>query len=333
MRRRVAALATIGAVAVVTAGCGKQSPLDPQGGPARDVATLWWWLFAVASLFFLGTVFLLLMSWVLRRREGIPLLGNSATLTTGLVVAFGMAVPAVVLIAVFVVSDLVVIDKTEAPKAATTTMTVNVIGHQWWWEVRYGNTTAITANEIHIPVKTRVNLVGTTADVIHSFWAPQLNRKIDLVPGRTNRILLYADRPGRYRGECAEFCGLQHAHMSTYVLADPPDRFKAWLAQQERPAQAPTTAVARQGQQVFLSNQCASCHTIRGTPARGQVGPDLTHLQTRSTLGALTIPNTKPYLDAWIRNPQHFKPGNKMPALDIPGPDFQRVLAYLESLH
>jgi cytochrome c oxidase subunit 2 len=332
MTRRLGAMAAFTAIAVAAAGCGKQSPLDPQSGPAHDIATLWWWLFAIASLFFLGTVSLLLTSWLLRKREGIPLLGKSPTLTTGLVVVFGIAVPAIVLIGVFVVSDLVVIDKTEAPRAATTNLTVRVIGHQWFWEVRYGDTTAVTANEIHIPVKTRVNMVGTTADVIHSFWVPQLNRKIDLVPGHPNRILLYADRPGRYRGQCAEFCGLQHAHMSTYVFADPPDRFQAWLAQMKKPAPAPRTAAEREGEQVFLANQCASCHTIRGTAARGQVGPDLTHLQTRTTLAALTIPNSDANLRSWVRDPQHIKPGNKMPAIDLSGPDFEHLLAYLESL-
>jgi cytochrome c oxidase subunit 2 len=178
-----------------------------------------------------------------------------------------------------------------------------------------------------------VNLVGRTADVIHSFWVPQLNRKIDLLPGRVNRILLYAAKPGRYRGQCAEFCGLQHAHMSTYVFADPPDRFKAWLDEIKRSAQTPASAEERQGEQVFLSNQCASCHTIRGTPARGEVGPDLTHLQSRTTLGALTIPNREDYLARWIADPQHFKPGNKMPALGLSGTDLQNVVAYLESLH
>jgi cytochrome c oxidase subunit 2 len=332
MTRRRLALAAGVAAAASAAGCGKQSPLDPQSGPAHDITTLWWWLFAVAGLFFVGTVFLLLASWLLRKREGLPLVGTSPAATTGLVVAFGIMVPAVVLIAVFAVSDLVVIDKTEAPNAATTALTVNVVGHQWFWEVRYGDTTAVTANEIHIPVKTRVNLVGTTADVIHSFWVPQLNRKIDLLPGRTNRILLYADKPGRYRGECAEFCGLQHAHMSTYVFADPPDRFQAWLDQMKRPAGTPTTQEGLEGEQVFMSSQCASCHTIRGTPARGAVGPDLTHLMSRTTLAALTIPNRPGELEDWVRDPQHVKPGNKMPALDLSGPDLQRVLAYLESL-
>jgi len=330
--RRLGALVAIAAAAAAAAGCGEQSPLDPQSGPARDTATLWWWLFAVASLFFVGTVSLLLVSWLLRKREGIPLLGKSPALTTGLVVAFGMVVPAAVLVATFVVSDLVVIHKTDAPRAATTAMTITVTGHQWFWEVRYGNTTAVTANEIHIPVKTRVNLVGRTADVIHSFWVPRLNRKIDLIPDHDNRILLYADEPGRYRGQCAEFCGLQHAHMSMYVFADPPERFQAWLDNMKRPAQTPATPAARQGEQVFMSNQCASCHTIRGTPARGEVGPDLTHLMTRTTLAALTIPNRKGYLGDWVLDPQHIKPGNKMPALNLSGPDFRRLLTYLESL-
>ena len=296
------------------------------------MSTLWWWLFAVAALFFCGTVFLLLVSWALRKREGIPLLGKSNTLTTGLVIAFGIVIPLFVLVAVFVVSDLIVIKKTEAPRAATTAMTVEVIGHQWFWEIRYGGSTAVTANEIQIPAGTRVNLIGKTADVIHSFWVPQLNRKIDTLPGRTNRVLLYADKPGRFRGTCSEFCGLQHAHMGTYVFADPPDRFRAWLARMGRPARAPATAAERRGEQVFLSNQCASCHTIRGTDAKGEVGPDLTHLATRTTLAALTIPNRKDELAAWIRDPQHFKPGNKMPALNLSRSDLQALVAYLESL-
>jgi cytochrome c oxidase subunit II len=160
LKRRLVALTLAPAMAVAVSGCGGQSPLDPRSGPARDITTLWWWLFAVASLFFVGTVFLLLVSWLWRKREGIPLIGSSPKLTTGLVVAFGMLVPATVLVTVFVVSDLIVIGKTDAPKAATTKLTVNVIGHQWFWEVRYGNTTAVTANEIHIPVKTRAPAIG-----------------------------------------------------------------------------------------------------------------------------------------------------------------------------
>jgi len=330
--RRTAVAVAAGSLLLLLGGCGEQSPLDPKSGPAEDIAGLWWWMFVVASVVFVGTVFLLLASWVLRHREGIPLLGKSSTLTTGLVIVFGIAIPLTVLVAVFVIGNLVVQRKTDAPHLATTAMTVEVIGHQWFWEVRYPGTTAVTANEIHIPARTRVNLVARTADVIHSFWAPQLNRKIDLLPEHPNRILLYADRPGRYRGQCAEFCGVQHAHMGTYVFADPPDRFRAWLERMRQRAPRPATAAERRGREVFLANQCASCHTIRGTPARGKVGPDLTHLQLRSTLAALKIPNDSEHLARWIDNPQSIKPGNKMPALDLSAEDFEALLPYLESL-
>ncbi len=162
---------------------------------------------------------------------------------------------------------------------------------------------------------------------------PQLNRKIDMIPGRDNRVLLEADRAGRYRGQCAEFCGLQHSHMAMYVFADPPERFRAWLA-----AQAQTAARARHGRRSDAASrcscptQCASCHTIRGTAARGDVGPDLTHVAGRGTLAALTIPNTPDYLARWIRDPQHVKPGNRMPGLQLSDPDVRALAAYLESL-
>jgi cytochrome c oxidase subunit 2 len=221
---------------------------------------------------------------------------------------------------------------TEAPAANTTSMTIHVTGRQWFWDVSYPGTTAVTANEIHIPVRTRINLIATTGDVIHSFWVPQLQRKVDMIPGRRNRILLYADKPGRYRGQCAELCGLQHAHMAMQVVAEPQPAFRAWLQNMAKPRRAPTTPAERRGEQVFLSNQCASCHTIRGTSARGDVGPDLTHLATRATLAANTIPNREGYLGGWVLDPQHVKPGNKMPGLNLDGPEFQALLSYLQSL-
>jgi cytochrome c oxidase subunit II len=331
MSRRLLPLLVVAGVAL--AGCGRQSPLDSRSGEARDIATLWWWMLGVSGVVFLGALALLLVSWVTRRREGLPFLGENAKLSTGLVVAFGMVIPAIVLMAVFVVANFVVLDKTDAPSAATTKLTMEVTGHQWFWEVRYpGHPGAVTANEIHIPARTRVNVVLKSDDVIHSFWVPQLNRKEDMIPGRTNRLLLYADKPGEYRGQCAEFCGLQHAHMATYVFADPPARFRTWLAQMSRPRTPPSTPAQRRGERVFMSNQCASCHTIRGTPARGQVGPDLTHLKSRTTLAALTIPNTRGDLARWIRDPQHVKPGNKMPALGLNRRELGDVVSYLESL-
>jgi len=174
--------------------------------------------------------------------------------------------------------------------------------------------------------------VATTADVIHSFWVPALNRKIDTIPGQQNRILLYANRVGVYRGQCAEFCGLQHAHMGMLVFVQPKAQFKAWLERQAAPAVTPATAAARRGEQVFLSGPCSSCHTIRGTPARGFVGPDLTHLASRTTLAGVTIPNSRDYLSRWIVDSQHFKPGNEMPDFQLTGAQVQSLVAYLEGL-
>ena len=206
------------------------------------------------------------------------------------------------------------------------------IGHQWYWEFRYPGTKAVTADELHIPVDTRINLVATTADVIHSFWVPALNRKVDTIPGQQNRILLYANRAGVYRGQCAEFCGLQHAHMGMLVFVQPKAQFRAWLRQQAAPAAPPTTPLARRGEQLVLRGPCSSCHTIRGTTARGYVGPDLTHLASRTTLAGVTIPDSGSYLSRWIVDSQHFKPGNEMPDFHLTGSQLSSLVAYLESL-
>src|SRR5207253_5507316 len=173
----------------------------------------------------------------------------------------GLVLPVVLLATLFVIADLFVIRTTEAPAAGATALTVRVIGHQWWWEVRYPGSSAVTANEIHIPVRTPVRVEVQTADVIHSFWVPRLARTIDTIPGRTNAVELYADAAGRYRGQCDEFCGLQHAHMAFYVFADPPAVFRRWLARQARPARPSNSGGARE----FLTGACSSCHSIRGT--------------------------------------------------------------------
>jgi cytochrome c oxidase subunit II len=329
--RRLLWIAAAG-LAVAISGCGRQSTLDPHSPQAHDIRTLWWWMLAVAGIVFLGAIAMLTIAWIRRREEGLPIVGKNEGLATRLVVLFGMVIPAVVLIALFFVSDVYVIGKTEPPSPGSTAMSVEVTGHQWWWEAHYPGTAAVTANEIHIPARTRVNVIGNTDDVIHSFWVPQLNRKIDLIPGRNNRLLLYASSPGVYRGQCAEFCGLQHAHMAFEVVADPPDRFAAWLANMAASARAPAGAAERAGEQAFMADQCASCHTIRGTGAQGQIGPDLTHLASRSTIAALTLPNDAEYLGRWIRDPQHFKPGNKMPGLNLSDQDVSSLVAYLRGL-
>jgi cytochrome c oxidase subunit 2 len=330
----VGALAALLA-ALTVSGCGSdQSTLDPHSQPAREIADLWWWMLAAAAFVLLGALTLLLVSWLRRHKPGLPIVGSlSERGYDGVVVTFGMFLPLVALVAVFVVANFSVASDTDAPDAGSTAMTLVVTGNQWFWDLRYpGTRGAVTANEIHIPTRTRVNTVLRTDDVIHSFWVPQLNRKADMIPGHPNRILLYADHPGVYRGQCAEFCGLQHANMAMTVVAESPARFRAWLTNMARPRQPPASAEQRRGERVFLSERCSSCHTIRGTPADGTIGPDLTHLATRSTLAAQTIPNTASSLSRWISDPQQIKPGTKMPALGLSAADIRSLVAYLRGL-
>jgi cytochrome c oxidase subunit 2 len=207
---------------------------------------------------------------------------------------------------------------------------IRVIGHQWWWEVQYRdsipNNWAITANEVHIPAGRPVALELLSTDVNHSFWPPTLSNKRDLIPGKDNSLWLQADTPGVYRGQCAEYCGAQHAKMGFLVIADRPDSFASWLARQRDTALTPTTALTRRGQEVFLASSCV------GTPAGSRIGPDLTHLASRKTIAAGTLPNTRGNLAGWIVNPQSIKPGTRMPPNQLDPDDLQALLAYLETL-
>jgi cytochrome c oxidase subunit 2 len=317
----------------LTSGCSPQSIVQTHSPQAHNIALLWWWMLAAAVIVFVGAVALLVIAYFRRGTPGLPFLGEREDLNQGMVLLFGVGIPAVVLIILFAVSNVYLIRQTAPPAVRSTRLTVDVIGHQWWWEVRYPGTSAVTANEIHIPARTRVNVVATTADVIHSFWVPGLNRKIDMIPGRSNRVLLYASSPGVYRGQCSQFCGLQHAHMSMYVFAQTPAAYQAWLANMGAPARTPTTSAARAGKVQFLDDQCSSCHMIRGTPAQGLIGPDLTHLATRRTLASAEIPNTPAELSAWIRNPQAIKPGDRMPDLGLSNAQIYSIVSYLETLH
>jgi cytochrome c oxidase subunit 2 len=325
-------------LALVLAGCGeKQSALAPKSHQSQDIATLFWWMTGVAAVGLAVVIGLLLLAWMRSGRRGAG--GDAGGPKPGervgwyVVVIGGVVVPILLISALFVVANLFVIKTTEAPAADATKRTILVIGHQWWWEVRYPGTSAVTANEIHIPVRTPVRLEVRTADVIHSFWVPELNRKIDTLPGTTNAIELYADAVGRYRGQCAEFCGLEHAHMGIRVDAEPRAEFARWLAGQSRPAAPAKGALASTGRDAFLTGACADCHQIRGTSATSHVGPDLTHLADRQTLAALTIPNTPSYLHDWIRDSQRFKPGNLMPSFKgLPEQEIRELVAYLEEL-
>ncbi len=207
-----------------------------------------------------------------------------------------------------------------------------VIGHQWWWEVRYAKPGLVTANEIHIPVKKRLSVRLESADVIHDFWAPELARKMDMIPGLTNHIWLEADKPGTYLGACAEYCGAEHAWMRFQVIAQPPAEFDAWAAQQAQPAPAAASGPEERGRELFLQKTCVNCHSIRGVSARANEGPDLTHLASRRTLGAGVLQNTPADLPRWLKDPQAIKPGCKMPNLNLTDAQVSDLVSYFESL-
>jgi len=302
-----------------------QSPLTPHSHAEHDIALLWWVMFGVACVGLTFIAVLLLLGWIRRNRETLPFGGDERT-ATRLVVGLGIATPVILLSALFVWSDIFVIRSTAAPSPKSTALTVHVIGHQWFWEIRYDGVAGSTVNELHIPVRTRVDVIGTTADVIHSIWVPELNRKADVIPGRTSRLLLYADRVGTYLGQCSEFCGLQHAHMQLMVIAQPRAKFEEWLRSQGRPA------TATGGFALFQQKGCANCHAIRGTSANALVGPDLTHVAARQTLAAGTIPNDREHLREFIRDPQAIKPGAKMPQLPQAPSQTDALVRYLESL-
>jgi cytochrome c oxidase subunit 2 len=243
-----------------------------------------------------------------------------------LVLIIGGVVPAIIVAGYFAAS-LVAASALAAPARAP--LQVDVVGHQWWWEFRYGE--VATANELHIPVGERVELRLHSSDVIHSFWVPDLQGKTDVLPNQTNSMWLSATRAGRYDGVCAEFCGVQHAWMRLVVVAEARADFDRWLADQSGPRREPTGA-AVEGEQIFTTHVCASCHTIRGTAATGTVAPDLTHLASRSLIGGGVLPNTPDALRSWLADPAHFKPGVLMPNASLTGAELDALAAYLGSL-
>ncbi|MQA90106.1 MAG: cytochrome c oxidase subunit II [Gemmatimonas sp.] len=250
------------------------------------------------------------------------------------VIAGGVAIPAVILLGLFVLTlqTLGALAAQEEEPA----LTIEVVGWQWWWEVRYldhtGRVLFETANEIHLPAGEWIALRLEATDVIHSFWVPQLAGKVDMIPGRTTELRLQADAPGTYRGQCAEYCAGSHALMAMRVVVEPAQEFLDWSRRQTLPQAPPLDSLAALGEEVFLGTACRACHAIRGTPAVGNTGPDLTHLASRSTLAAATLPNTRGHLGGWLANPQRIKPAAKMPAVPLDNVEFQALLRYLETL-
>jgi cytochrome c oxidase subunit 2 len=317
---------------------GLHSILDPAGPQAGSIAGLWWLMFWVCTGVFVLVMLALLAAIARRHRTnaGEDLPGPAPEdmkrrFTRTVATATGVTV---LLLFVLLVASVATGRATSSLPGKP--LALEITGHQWWWEVEYldavPSRNVTTANEIHIPVGRPVTIKLSSSDVIHSFWVPNLNGKKDLIPGHDNSISIQADRPGVYYGQCAEFCGFQHAHMGLIVIAEPPERYQAWLDGQRQSAVTPTTPEQLRGQKLVELLPCANCHTIHGTQASGRTGPDLTHLASRRTIAAGMLPNTRGHLGGWLADPQTVKPGTLMPPNPMDSRDLQSVLDYLEIL-
>ena len=309
-----------------------QSILHPAGEGAARIARLWWILFGVGMLVYVTV--LALAAWGLlrsRRGETAPR-DDRAGLWLGV---GGLLVPVTVLGGVLALT-LGALAADAAADARAGDVRIKVVAKQWWWEIEYHDSVPArrlhTANELHVPVGRAVRLELEARDVIHSFWVPRLQAKRDMIPGRKHVFWLRADSAGVYRGQCAEFCGMQHAKMAFVVVAHPPAEYAAWYERELRPAPEPTDTLAREGRRVFLEKPCAMCHTVRGTPAMARAGPDLTHLASRLTLAAGTLKMSRGDLGGWIANPQGIKPGSHMPNVELDARELRALIAYLASL-
>ncbi|WP_342739532.1 cytochrome c oxidase subunit II [Bradyrhizobium sp. B117] len=319
----------------LAACAGRQSALDPQGLQSDQILRTFLIFLIVGAVVWIAVLIGLCVGMLRRKRAADqPLaLHHSFEQTTGRVVfALGVATLVIVL-GLSIVSyagQRTVFAKDE------NALTLKIIGHQWWWEVRYEDDSPdksfVTANEIRIPTGQPVKVELESADVIHSFWVPSLTGKMDLITGQKNELQFTAKNAGVYRGQCAEFCGLQHAHMAFAVLALSADEFGRWRDHENQSASSPTDPLGKQGEQQFRARGCALCHTIRGTLAGGQLGPDLTHVGSRTTIAAGTLPMTPATLGGWIADPQHIKPGNYMPKMPLQSDELIAILHYLEQL-
>jgi cytochrome c oxidase subunit II len=330
-----AALATLSASTLILWGCaeGPQRATDPAGPAARsllDLIVTFVWVTSVPAVVFIVALVVLA---VRRRRVDEPS-APRPRLEEGVILVLGGGLSAVIVTALMLVSfggARAVMAPPSEPE-----LTVEVTGHMFWWEVRYPDHGIRTANELHIPVGVPVRVRLDAADVIHSFWVPQLHGKLDMIPGRTHELWFQADRAGELRGQCAEFCGVQHALMALLVIVEEQEDFEAWLGAQARlqPPRAEGTLEAR-GEAVYVRERCQVCHAVRGSfevEALEAPGPDLTHLGTRRTLGAATVRLNRGALRDWVANPHRRKPGVRMPATRISDADMEALIAYLESL-
>ena len=319
-------------IPVLSSGCHRdhsQSMLQPAGPAAAEIAWLSWLLIAICTGIFVAVMALLGVAVL--KKSGLPSHADFSAKVQPLgqrfVVMTGLVFPTMVLVTILLLSV-----KTQvALTPPETSENVRVVGHMWWWEVHYPDHGITIANEIRLPVGEPVRIELESADVIHSLWIPNLQGKMDLIPGNSNILWLQADRPGDYRGVCAEYCGIQHAKMGLVVVSQPRAEYDQWLAERQEPTLQDSPQVQR-GKEVFFESTCHNCHAIAGTDAIASRGPDLTHVGNRRTLGAGLLPNNPANMKDWISQPQMLKPGSLMPKTDVSPEDLLALVEYLESL-
>lgn len=334
-RKRRAIAVLLLSEAAVLQGCyrSNQSINYAAGEQAVHIKHLFTFIFWICVAVF-TVVLAVLLRGVMRHKPDEHHINPESDARAARTIRISVAVTLVALFAILFAS--VVTGKQIIYPDSKNPVVIEVVGHQWWWEVNYPNSdpsmTVTTANEIHVPVGEPVMIKTSSQDVIHSFWAPSINGKRDLIPGYSTSFWIKLDKPGTFRGQCAEFCGMQHAHMAFFIMAQSKEDFAQWLDGQRKSAMLPATASAQHGQQIFLSSTCVMCHTIRGTPAGSRNGPDLTHLASRQTIAAGTLSNTRGNLGGWIADSQSIKPGNKMPPNPLPAQDLNDLIDYLQGL-
>jgi cytochrome c oxidase subunit 2 len=332
--RRSAALAGVVAGGVLLAGCGSghsPSMLDPKGSESRHIAGLWWLMFAIACGVY-AIVAGFITGAVLRKpavaSETDP--DPSGRRFDDRMIVFGGVVAPILVLVVLAVVTVTTTNALRRPEPDA--LRVDVVGKRWWWAVTYPSAHFTTANELRLPTGRPIEIRLTSDNVIHSFWVPQLAGKVDTIPGQTNMLRFVARTPGTYKGECAEFCGVQHTHMGFIVRVESSGDFDRWLTQHARPALEPASEQAAEGEAAFNAQPCAGCHTIDGTPAAGTLGPNLTDIGERLTLGAGALANTPGNLERFMTDAPGVKPGVLMPELDLSPRDVHSIVAYLESL-
>ena len=328
LRRRYATW-LLAVPAVLLVSCSKDSPavLDPAGPAAKSIASVAWLMFGLAAAVYVVVAGFIIIG-ALRGRGGDG--EKPSRISDGAFIWVGGIIVPTVILGLLAVVTVRTTDSLAQPDPHP--LKIEVTGYQWWWAVRYPEQDITTANEIRVPAGRPVEIGLRTRDVIHSFWVPELAGKVDMVPGQRNVIRFTAEHPGEYRGQCAEFCGLQHAKMAFLVIAEEQSEYQSWVTRQQRPRAGPSSERQAHGELVFMRQACSGCHAVRGTEARGTRGPDLSDFGERRTLGALAAPNTRANLAGWIVDSQSMKPGNLMPPVQLEPDDLNDLVEYLENL-